>query len=424
MRPSGRSLISAGYWAGGILAAALFGVAAYLLLLACGATVFGYTVSWCPQSAGADYARLEEELRVLEKRAVDGLLCQAGRDRPAAAGPLIPAPPTTGQPGRTGPGGPVPVPGAAGPAGGTPPAGNGLTGPGGTGAGTPGPAPAGGTSAGPGPGPGGHAAPDTPEAAGPPPAPSLPAEDSPPDNAAQAPPPDEQSAAAPPDCTGGETTVSTVQDLLLVLDHSKSMGLPADESASDLEGLEHIIETGTPREVMNANRRYNLLIANAETSRLDTLKSAVRDIVSGDRTDRNWGLVTFAGCAGVRDKGLFSREQRPELVDLVDGLSTRPSTPLAKALERALSQSRAPSQGNAAIVLVTDGRDTCNGDPCAVAAAAGTEVPVHVVTVGEATQHACISDSTGGRLFTSAQGIDLRQVLSGAIRTATQEGCQ
>ncbi|MEO9528166.1 MAG: VWA domain-containing protein, partial [Roseibium sp.] len=249
------------------------------------------------------------------------------------------------------------------------------------------------------------------------PTPTTPAPDAP--NA----PVDQEAAAGTPDCSGTSASPQTVRDLLLVLDHSKSMALPADANATEIEGLEHIIETGRASEVMKANRKYNQLIANAGTSRLDELKTTVREIVEGDPVDRNWSLITFAGCSGVSVKGTFSKAERPGLIGLVEKLKARPSTPLAKALESALRHARSSGDHSAAVVLVTDGRDTCRGDPCAVAQTAGRDVPVHVVTIGQATQHACIAEATGGQLFTSVRGADLREVLSSAVRTATPEGC-
>lgn len=476
---SSHSLKSAGYWVCWGAAVLMLGIAAYLVLPACGVSVFGHSVSWCPGGADTQYAQLETKLRILERQAIAKLLCRpesghsiageraaAGSDpgpgslppadgnselapgpgsaagqppagpaapqAPGSAGPQAPAQPAeTGTNGRepsgegtmTGPG-----PQAVGPTGGAGSTGAGSSAVnegGDNGAGSPGADPTGlaPSSLQPAEAPSGDGPAASPPAAPSPPPPDPTSSDGSTEAAAP-------NASAGPgatqtdaDCSGTAQATRRVSDLLLVLDHSKSMGLPADANAAELEGLEHIIETGSASEVMKANRRYNQLIAGAQTSRLDELKSSVQAVIESDRTDRNWGLVTFAGCSGVRDKGVFSKTERSTLVELVQGLSTRPATPLAQALESALRQSSA-SQGNAAVVLVTDGRDTCNGDPCAIAAASGQQVPVHVVTVGHATQHACISESTGGDLFTSEHGADLRQVLTRAIRTATQEDCQ
>lgn len=457
MTSSRSRLLSAGFWLGWVLAVLIMCIAGYLLLFACGITLFAHTISWCPQSGPSDYARLEKELRVLEGKAVSTLLCQppaGGRSPVGTIAPSLSPAGTQGTGGGIGGSGATQGAAAPGPVsgGGAPPT---ETGPGpaghvapdngqgippGAADGTPGPGSASGSPSGNAPGlaapasgdqPSGQLPPGTPPAAAPldngPPAAEAPAGQAPegptPTTPAPDAPVDQEAAAGTPDCSGTSASPQTVRDLLLVLDHSKSMALPADANATEIEGLEHIIETGRASEVMKANRKYNQLIANAGTSRLDELKTTVREIVEGDPVDRNWSLITFAGCSGVSVKGTFSKAERPGLIGLVEKLKARPSTPLAKALESALRHARSSGDHSAALVLVTDGRDTCRGDPCAVAQAAGRDVPVHVVTIGQATQHACIAEATGGQLFTSVRGADLREVLSSAVRTATPEGC-
>lgn len=91
-------------------------------------------------------------------------------------------------------------------------------------------------------------------------------------------------------------------------------------------------------------------------------------------------------------------------------LMPRGKTPLADALRRAAAEIPATAE-EADIVLVTDGLETCGGDPCAVAAelaAEGVPIRAHVVgfglTAGEVRQIACVAENTGGLVLAPQSG--------------------
>lgn len=93
-------------------------------------------------------------------------------------------------------------------------------------------------------------------------------------------------------------------------------------------------------------------------------------------------------------------------------------TPLTEALARAAAQIPATAEA-ADIVLVTDGLETCDADPCALAArlaADGIRIRAHVVGFGlteqEAAAMACVADATGGLLLTPQSGQDLADALN------------
>lgn len=98
-------------------------------------------------------------------------------------------------------------------------------------------------------------------------------------------------------------------------------------------------------------------------------------------------------------------------------LMPRGMTPLTDSL--ALARDQIPPTAEAAdIILVTDGLENCEGDPCALAAglaAEGIEIRAHVVGFGltesEVTALSCITDQTGGLLFQTNSGAELAEAL-------------
>ena len=96
---------------------------------------------------------------------------------------------------------------------------------------------------------------------------------------------------------------------------------------------------------------------------------------------------------------------RSEVVGVVERITPRGMTPLTEAIRKA-SETLKTEEGASHIVVVSDGRETCGGDPCAAAAAArkaGHDLRVHVVGFDvdeeEAGELQCIAKGGGGRYF-------------------------
>jgi hypothetical protein len=98
-------------------------------------------------------------------------------------------------------------------------------------------------------------------------------------------------------------------------------------------------------------------------------------------------------------------------------LMPRGMTPLTDSLALAREQIP-PTAESADIILVTDGLENCEGDPCALAgrlAGEGIDIRAHVVGFGltrkEVEALSCITDQTGGMLFQTNSGRELAEAL-------------
>ncbi|WP_333830668.1 vWA domain-containing protein [Pararhodobacter sp.] len=106
-----------------------------------------------------------------------------------------------------------------------------------------------------------------------------------------------------------------------------------------------------------------------------------------------------------------------ELERRLRALMPRGMTPLTDSL--AMARDQIPPTAEAAdIILVTDGLETCEGDPCALAArlaAEGIDIRAHVVGFGltrvEVEALSCITEQTGGMLFETNSGAELAEAL-------------
>ena len=208
--------------------------------------------------------------------------------------------------------------------------------------------------------------------------------------------------------------------IILALDHSRSMGLPSDLDDNIAIELEREIEQGTPS-AWAARNLYNGYIEQPGEKRLDVLKNAVKQSVGRLSERVDVGLLTFAGCGGVGDVGMFSAEKRPELISRVQALEPKPGTPIAEALTAAFG--RASQTPNGRIILVSDGHDTCEGDPCQIARAnPGTRVDV--IALGGSQALSCIAEATGGQLIEGSFTQEIDTLIDQLIGSTEGRACE
>lgn len=140
------------------------------------------------------------------------------------------------------------------------------------------------------------------------------------------------------------------------------------------------------------------------------------------------GLIDFNGCSNVVRHDFYDAGRRGELIRKVQGLSPSGGTPLARSIERAgnVVSSIAP----ATIIVVSDGEDTCSGDPCAAARSVKAHKPnvtINVVDIsngsgGQVLQ--CIAGATGGRVLSPQSGADMINKMQQATRLPDVRNCK
>ncbi|QRF68528.1 vWA domain-containing protein [Ponticoccus alexandrii] len=122
-------------------------------------------------------------------------------------------------------------------------------------------------------------------------------------------------------------------------------------------------------------------------------------------------------CGDIEVVSAMAQDAPADLERRLRALMPRGMTPLTDSL--ALARGQIPQSAEAAdIILVTDGLETCEGDPCALAAelaAEGIDIRAHVVGFGlsrsELEGLSCITDQTGGLMFDTNSGAELAEAL-------------
>lgn len=138
------------------------------------------------------------------------------------------------------------------------------------------------------------------------------------------------------------------------------------------------------------------------------------------------GLVAYGhrregDCDDVETLVPLDRLDRAAMVARLEALRPRGKTPITRALEASFNQLEA-ADAAATLVLISDGLETCGGDPCAaVRAAREREIDFRLHVIGfdlggeGATQLECAAEIGGGLYLTADDATQLNTVLGRVV---------
>ena len=166
---------------------------------------------------------------------------------------------------------------------------------------------------------------------------------------------------------------------------------------------------------------------NPPTPRIAKVKEALGKVLPSVAEMRNLGLIDYGPgphnrCDNIELQLPPSPNAAPRIMALVEKLLPAGRTPLTAAVHEAAKVLDFPAKAGV-IVLLTDGEETCGGDPCSLAQSLrvkGEQLTIHVIgyrpkDFAEGTGYLrarCLADVTGG-LYISVETTD---ELTGALK--------
>lgn len=166
-------------------------------------------------------------------------------------------------------------------------------------------------------------------------------------------------------------------------------------------------------------------------TKIEIARETLADVLPTIRGDLELGLIAY----GHREKGACSDIEeivqpaagtRERISEAVGKLNPKGKTPLTDAVRQAARSLRF-TEDKATVILVTDGIETCEADPCAVASEleqAGVDFTVHVVGFGlsdeEGRQVSCLAENTGGRYLQAKDATELSDALTQTVAAAPE----
>ncbi|MHA6687274.1 vWA domain-containing protein [Mesorhizobium sp. A556] len=166
--------------------------------------------------------------------------------------------------------------------------------------------------------------------------------------------------------------------------------------------------------------------------KLEIARSALRDVLENVPDGLELGLMAY----GHREKGNCSdiellvpphANAGPEIIAAADNMKFLGKTPISAAVRKAADTLRF-TEDKATVILITDGIETCEADPCAIAAdleERGMDFTAHVVGFGlsedEGRQVSCLAEKTGGRYFPAGNAAELTRAMSETVAVVQTE---
>ena len=166
-------------------------------------------------------------------------------------------------------------------------------------------------------------------------------------------------------------------------------------------------------------------------ARIEIAKETVRSVIGSLPADAELGLMAY----GHRDKGSCTDIELlvppaagtgPAIIAATDKINPKGKTPLSEAVKRAAGELKYTEE-KATVILVTDGLETCNADPCALGTElekTGVDFTAHVVGFGlsaeEGKKVACLAENTGGKYFQASDAKSLSEALTQVVVKAPE----
>lgn len=164
----------------------------------------------------------------------------------------------------------------------------------------------------------------------------------------------------------------------------------------------------------------------ADTPKISVARDVLGELMGKLPHDAATGLMAYGhrrkgDCADIEMLSSIGERPATGLANVIETISPRGKTPLAGAVERAVEALRTREE-RTRIVLISDGLESCGGDPCRAvqaANAAGLDFELHVVgfDLAEADTSAlqCMARAGGGRYFAAASRAELADALTEAV---------
>jgi len=152
-------------------------------------------------------------------------------------------------------------------------------------------------------------------------------------------------------------------------------------------------------------------------------RRVIDDLLDTLPAGQSLGLTAYGhrekgNCADIETLVTPGPDTREAIREAVNALNPRGKTPLSDAVLAAAEALKYEEEA-ATVILVSDGRETCDRDPCEVGrrlAELGVDFTAHVVgfDVADADARAqlqCLAENTGGRFLTASDAGELSQAL-------------
>ena len=164
-------------------------------------------------------------------------------------------------------------------------------------------------------------------------------------------------------------------------------------------------------------------------AKIEIAREVVADLVRDLPEDTELGLMAYGhrrkgDCADIELLIPVGKVNKSDFISTVEDIMPKGMTPITASLELA-AEGMSYTEQKATVILVSDGLETCDADPCAAAKKLeelGVDFTAHVIAFDlkpeETEKLECIAKSTGGQFFPASDADSLKDALDYAIEEA------
>lgn len=161
-------------------------------------------------------------------------------------------------------------------------------------------------------------------------------------------------------------------------------------------------------------------------TKIEIARETLSDVLTTLPDTLDLGLIAYGhrekgSCTDIEEIVAPGAGTRADIAAAVKSLNPKGKTPIADSVKIA-AESLRYTEEKATVIVVTDGIETCNADPCALASELeklGVEFTAHVIGFGltedEGKQVACLAENTGGRYLQAANAEELASALTQTV---------
>ncbi|MBG5970051.1 vWA domain-containing protein [Proteus vulgaris] len=200
--------------------------------------------------------------------------------------------------------------------------------------------------------------------------------------------------------------------VIIIFDASGSMALSMNLTDSDLD---YIASTG------QLFPGYD-----AEPRRITVARNAATKIISNIPSDMKITTVVASDCGVVKSSPTYGGNERTKLLSYIKHIEPDSGTPLAESIKRASNLIKSNNR-DTIIVLLSDGLESCDEDPCAAARTLKRAHPraiINVVDILGTGAGNCVANTTGGKVFTARNANEVSLMTRKAIEDYIPKNCK
>ncbi|UDN35915.1 vWA domain-containing protein [Proteus sp. NMG38-2] len=200
--------------------------------------------------------------------------------------------------------------------------------------------------------------------------------------------------------------------VIIIFDASGSMALSMSLTEDDLDFI--------------ANTGKLFAGYDAEPRRITVARNAATKIINSIPSDMKITTVVASDCGVVKSSPAYGGNERSKLLNYIKRIEPDSGTPLAESIQRAGSLIKGNNR-DTIIVLLSDGLESCDQDPCAAARTLKRAHPravINVVDILGTGAGNCVANATGGKVFTARNANEVSLMTRKAIEDYIPKNCK